>query len=110
MENSELENLEFEQSTSQFDQNASEKNSEVFISEFSVLSTVQNGKLGEEKPREKFSPSFPRTLSFRPHQWSLETCLYLSLITYHYSYEYATVFNELIGLKPHAKFHKNLTR
>ena len=40
------------QSTSEFDQNASEKNSEVFISEFSLLGMVQNGKLGVEKPRK----------------------------------------------------------
>ena len=42
--------LESDQSTSEFDQHASEKKSEVFISEFSVLGRVQNGKLGVEKP------------------------------------------------------------
>ena len=47
MENSELETTEFDQSTSELDQNVSEK-----ISEFSVLGKVQNGKLGVEKPGE----------------------------------------------------------
>ena len=48
MENSELENPEFNQSTS-------EKISEVFISEFSVLGIVQNGNLGGENPRKTVS-------------------------------------------------------
>ena len=55
MENSELENPEFNQSTSEFVENTSEKISEVFISEFSVLGIVQNGKLGGEKPRKTVS-------------------------------------------------------
>ena len=55
------------QSTSEFDQNTSEKICEVFISEFSVLAIVQNRK---GKPRKKYSPRFPRFLrtpSFRPY-------------------------------------------
>ena len=39
---------EFDQSTSEFDETTSEQISEVFISEFSVLGIVQNGKLGVE--------------------------------------------------------------
>ena len=50
MEKSELENIGFDQSTSEFDQNASEK-----ISEFSVLGIVHNGKLGGENLRKIFS-------------------------------------------------------
>ena len=42
---------EFDQSTLESNQNASEKISKVFIFEFSVLGMVQNGKLGEKKPR-----------------------------------------------------------
>ena len=60
MENSELENLgaDSDQSTSEFDQNVSEKISEVFISEFSVLGTVQNGNLGVEKPGKNILRGF----------------------------------------------------
>ena len=50
-----MENSEFYQSISGFDQNASEKNSEVFIFEFSVLGIGQNGKIGVKKPRKIFS-------------------------------------------------------
>ena len=53
----------------QFDQNTSEKISDVFISEFSVLAMVQNGNLGGEN-LGKYSLRFPRFLrtpSFRPH-------------------------------------------
>ena len=39
---------EFDQSTSEFDETTSEQISEVFNSDFSVLGTVQNGKLGVE--------------------------------------------------------------
>ena len=53
MENSELETAEFDQSTSELDQNVSEK-----ISEFSVLGTVQNGKLGVEKPGKNILRDF----------------------------------------------------
>ena len=48
MEKSELENLGFDQSTSEFDETTSEQISEVFNSDFSVLGIVQNGKLGVE--------------------------------------------------------------
>ena len=58
IENLELENLGVNQSTSRFDQNASENNSEVFISEFSVLGIVQNGKLGVENLRKTLSKVF----------------------------------------------------
>ena len=50
MENLELENLGVWSNTSEFDQNASEKNSVFFITKFSVLCIVQNGKLRVEKP------------------------------------------------------------
>ena len=53
-----MENSEFDQSTPEFDQNASEKISEVFFSEFSVLDMVQNGKLGGEKPRKNILRGF----------------------------------------------------
>ena len=45
-----MENSEFDQSnTSEFDQNASQKISEVFISELLGLGIVENGKFGGEK-------------------------------------------------------------
>ena len=45
-----MENLEFDQSnTSEFDQNASQIISEAFISEFSGLCIVENGKFRGEK-------------------------------------------------------------
>ena len=63
---------EVDQSTSEFDQNASEKNSEVFIFEFSVWGTVQNGKLGVEKPGKNILRGFrvfrELSCSFRPHR------------------------------------------
>ena len=49
---------EFDQSTLEFNQNASEKISEVFISEFSVLGMVQNRKLGGKKPRRNILRGF----------------------------------------------------
>ena len=58
MENSELKTSKFDQCTSEFDQNASEKISEVFVFQFSVLGTVQNGKLGVEKSRENVLRGF----------------------------------------------------
>ena len=48
MEKSELENLGFDQNTWEFDETTSEQISKVFNSDFSVLGTVQNGKLGVE--------------------------------------------------------------
>ena len=49
---------EFNQSTSEFDQNASEKISEVYISQFSVLGKAQNGKLGVKRPRTNILRDF----------------------------------------------------
>ena len=48
---------EFDQRTSEFNQNASEKISKVFISEFSVLGTVQMENL-EEKTSENILRGF----------------------------------------------------
>ena len=56
--------------TWQFDHNAFRENSEVFSSELSVLSIVQNGKLKSWKTSEKYSSSFPRTPSFWPRRFA----------------------------------------